>query len=224
MLLRTIESKEDILQIVDDVGFLPFFKNEIEGFSVEENCAEYLWFNSEIDGPWEWKGPIARTRECMYGKFFEGKAGFISKKWIAKFANFRRDGYDFDSRRDEGIAPFKDEVVFDGISKEGSIISRQLKRSCASAGIKGFDTVITRLQMQTYVCIDDFVYERDKNGNPYGWGIARYTTPEAIFGELARAAYKEKPMKSAQDIFEHLNGLNITRDENKLLRLLGIKR
>ena len=30
----------------------------------------------------------------------------------------------------------------------------------------------TRLQMQSYVCIADFVYMQDKYGRPYGWGVA----------------------------------------------------
>ena len=38
---------------------------------------------------------IARRHDIVYGKFFDKKAGFISKKWLPVFANYRRDGYDF---------------------------------------------------------------------------------------------------------------------------------
>ena len=31
-------------------------------------------------------------------------------------------------------------------------------------GNKGFETVITRLQMQTYITVADFEYRKDKNG------------------------------------------------------------
>ena len=31
-----IRSKEDVVRNVDEIGFLPFFKNHIEGFSLEE--------------------------------------------------------------------------------------------------------------------------------------------------------------------------------------------
>ena len=28
---------------------------------------------------WKWKGPIVTEGRCVYGKFFAGKAGFVSK-------------------------------------------------------------------------------------------------------------------------------------------------
>jgi len=70
------------------------FKNDIDGFSLEERTVpEYRWSdNPEID-PWMWRAIIARRHDIVYGKFFDKKAGFISKKWLPVFANYRRDGY-----------------------------------------------------------------------------------------------------------------------------------
>jgi len=44
--------------------------NEIPGFSIEELCPPELWFADDVDGPWEWKGPVARSGKCLYGKLF----------------------------------------------------------------------------------------------------------------------------------------------------------
>ena len=87
-----LRSPEDIAALTEEWGFLPFFAGEIPGFSVEECCPPELWFSEEEDGPWEWKGPVARSGRCVYGKFFGGRAGFISREWLPDFANFRRDG------------------------------------------------------------------------------------------------------------------------------------
>ena len=57
-------------------------------------------------------------------------------------------------------------------------LERYIHANYRKGGNTGFDTVITRLQMQTYITIGDFVYSQDKFGRPYGWGIAEYTTPE----------------------------------------------
>ena len=92
MLLRTLRSQKDILDTVLEIGFLPFFENRIRGFSIEEAIAPELWFAKDTDGPWEWKGPLAETRKVAYGKFFSGKAGFISLEYFRDFLNFRRDG------------------------------------------------------------------------------------------------------------------------------------
>lgn len=100
--MRQLRSAQDIADLVEQWGFLPFFANEIEGFSIEEHCPAELWFSNETDGPWEWKAPAMRLCGGMYGKLFRGKAGYVSRDWLPHFANFRRDGYDFDSRVDEG--------------------------------------------------------------------------------------------------------------------------
>ena len=99
---RQLHSADDLIAAVEQYGFLPFFRNEIHGFSIEELCPPELWFADDVDGPWEWKGPAARSGKCLYGKLFNKKAGFVSREWIPDFANFRRDGYDFDARWDDG--------------------------------------------------------------------------------------------------------------------------
>ena len=223
-MIKQIKSIADVEKIIQEIGFLPFFANEIEGFSIEDNILPGLWFSAETDGPWEWKGPIARNGKCVYGKFFGGKAGFISLKYFPDFANYRRDGYDYEGFYEDGKARFKDKAVYDAISERGSYLSKALKRDLnyRKGGNKGFDTVITRLQNQTFVCIADFEYAKTKYGEPYGWGIARYSTPENIFGEsFFEEVYKTQPEHSKEKIFYHLKSVLKNADENKILKFIG---
>lgn len=219
----TINSLDDLNKLIKTYGFLPFFANKVKGFSIEEHCPPELWFSPYADGPWEWKGPAIRTDECIYGKFFNGKAGFVSREWIPDFVNLRRDGYDFDARCDDGLVYFKDKELFEAIDKNLPILSKDLKSICnyGKNGKKGFETVITRLQMQTYICIADFVYMRDKNGSPYGWGVAEYTTPEAVFGYgFITSAYKRTPLESKQRILSHLKSVFPDEDAVQLNKMI----
>ena len=223
MRFRELRSPEDIISLTNELGFLPFFAGEIPGFSVEECCPPELWFSEEADGPWEWKGPAARSGQCVYGKFFGGRAGFISKEWFPYFANLRRDGYDFDARYEDGLAARKDKEVYDTLTEHGTLLSKELKRLCnyRKGGNRGFDTVITRLQMQTYVTIGDFVYLQDKFGKTYGWGVAQYTTPEVQFGyDFVTSAYRKDPAESKADILAHLKSILPDADEAQLLKLM----
>ncbi|MBQ1397763.1 MAG: hypothetical protein IIY89_04650, partial [Clostridia bacterium] len=88
-----IHSQKELAEAVERYGFLPFFCNSVEGFSVEEHIDRRLWFTG-IEGPWEWKGPLIRKYGLAYGKFFEKKAAFVSPEWFMELANYRRDGYD----------------------------------------------------------------------------------------------------------------------------------
>lgn len=218
-----LRSAENIIELTTEAGFLPLFAGDIPGFSVEDCCPPELWFSDEADGPWEWKGPIARSGTCVYGKFFGGRAGFVSREWLPDFANLRRDGYDFDARYDDGLASRKDKDVYDTVAEHGAILSRELKRlrNYRKGGNTGFDTVITRLQMQTYITIGDFVYLQDKFGRPYGWGVAEYTTPEALFGyDFVTSAYRRKPEESKERILAHLRGVLPEVGEKQIAKLL----
>lgn len=88
----------------DRYGLLPFFYCGVPGFSVEELTPSRYWFAGDVDGPWEWRMEVARRGSVAYGKLFAGKAGFCSREYYPDLANYRRDGYDFDARWEDGIA------------------------------------------------------------------------------------------------------------------------
>lgn len=223
-MISVIRSCEDMEQMVREYGFLPLLKNDIPGFSVEEHTSPELWFADGVDGPWEWKGPVIRNTGCAYGKFFHGLAGFISAEWFPDFANYRRDGYDFDARFDDGLARQEDKYLFDLLDGYDSLLSRDLKQigGFGKGGRKGFDTRITRLQMYGYVIIADFEYRLDKDGNPYGWGVARYSTPEKHFGSaFTDVVYRRKPEESKARITQYLKKLLPEASEKQIAEVVG---
>lgn len=227
--IRTIQ---DLKDAVEELGFLPFFANEIEGFSIEENCDPSVYFSSE-PGVWDWKGPVIQETRAAYGKFFRKKAGYVSRRWFYDFANYRRDGYDFEARCEDGLAGYDEQYLYQLIASRHSILSKDAKiiggyvrpketGKDAWQPRKGFDTQITRLQMQCYVLTSDFEYEIDKNGNFYGWGIARYAIPEEFYGKsFAKRVYKRSPEESRERILKHLRKILPKASEEQRIRFLG---
>ena len=221
-----IRTKADLIQAINEYGFLPFFENSIDGFSIEEHIAPDRWWHSDTGewSAWEWKGPVIRETGCAYGKFFEKKACYISPEWFPDFANYRRDGYDFDARYDDGLAQYRDKLLYDLVEQNAPVISKRLKQlgNYKKGGNKGFDTIITRLQAQGYVIISDFVYMKDKYGNPYGWGVAEYSTPEAFMrGGFTDKVYSRSPEESYERLLEHFTRLFPNEDVGKLKKFLG---
>ncbi|MBR3415103.1 MAG: hypothetical protein IKO92_02845 [Clostridia bacterium] len=217
-----IKTQEDMERIVREVGVLPMFENSIRGFSVEEHVDPSVWF-SELPGPWEWKGPVIAAVGCAYGKFFEGKAAFVRRDVYARLANFRRDGYDFDARFDDGLASFREKDLYDLIALRAPALSRDLKAEggYGKGGKKGFETLLTGLMMKGYVLTEDFVYDRDRNGKPYGWGVAVISTPERVFGEEIRAEmYKETPEESHEALVRLISAAMDDPDRDGIERFL----
>ena len=224
---KRIKSIEDIETLVGELGFLPFFACGIPGFSLEERIEARHWFTGFDDAwdAWEWKGPIARGKKCVYGKLFNKKAGFVGREWYPDLANWRRDGYDFDALYDDGKASHDDKLVYDIIDqREDSVLSKEIKKlgGFGKSGKKGFDTIITRLQMECYLVVADFTYMTDKKGNRYGWGVARYTTPEKFYGaSFTERVYRRTPEESRERLLAHFRGILPKADERQILKLIG---
>ncbi|NQX48038.1 hypothetical protein HQN87_22185 [Paenibacillus tritici] len=200
MKLPVIKNAGELAALVREIGFLPLFRCEIGGFSLEECTPAGYWFVKDVEGPWEWREEIAAGGEIAYAKLFNKKAGFVSKEWYPDFANYRRDGYDFDARYDDGLASMPSKQIMDVLMehKEG-LLSNELKQLAGfgNNGAKGFDTAMTHLQMQTYITASRFEYKLDQKGRPYGWGIGRYAVSEHIFGaDWVTSRYTDKPEES----------------------------
>ena len=221
-----ISSMEELIELIDEAGFVPFFSNEIQGFSLEEHIAPGFWYDdadSEFWPAWEWKGPVIRKMKCAYGKFLRNKAMYISPMWFPDFANFRRQGYDFDARYDDGLASFYDKELFELLDPKAPVLSKDLKKDggFGKNGKKGFDTIITRLQKQCYVITSDFKYSTDKLGNKYGWGIAEYSTPEKFFGKkFMNSVYKWTPEESYVRVLKQLKKILPNAEQKQIEKIL----
>ncbi len=207
MLKPEITSAMELEALVQQMGFLPFFLCPLPNFSIEEFTPSRYWFVEGVEGPWEWRMELARRGVVAYGKLFSKKAGLVSREWYPDLANYRRNGYDFDSRYEEGLASYREKRIMDVLLREGPTLSKDLKRLAGFGGdrLKGFDTVITNLQMQTYITVHSFEYACDKHGRPYGWGIARYAATEDVLGaDATQGAYHRDPEESRARIIHHL--------------------
>lgn len=90
-----IHSCPELMARIQQVGFLPLLDSGITGYSAEAMMAEECRFTQFDDGSWEWplwqwKSAVVTEGNCVYGKFFAGKAGFVSRKWWPHLYNWRR--------------------------------------------------------------------------------------------------------------------------------------
>lgn len=169
-----IRSITDLYNIIQTIGFIPLFCNAVPGFSVEDLTLPSAWWtgNPETD-PWIWREILASDENIAYGKFFDKKAGFISRDWLPVFANYRRNGYDYDALFDDGFASFKSKRIMDAFGLDEQSRGRRLMTSeiRAAAGFHEkretgtFNSVLTELQMQIYLMISSFRQKSDRKGS-----------------------------------------------------------
>lgn len=80
------------------------------------------------------------------------------------------------------------------------------------------------LQMGTWVFIADFEYALDRHNHPYGWGLARYATPEALYGDGITDAGGRSPAESRRRMLVHLRQLLPGASDAQLSRMLDCRR
>ncbi len=76
------------------VGIIPFVRNTIPGWSIEELTAKGAWFWDDgeggVLGPWDWKIEVIGEGDIAYGKYIRNKAAFATMEWYRHLMNWRR--------------------------------------------------------------------------------------------------------------------------------------
>ena len=207
---------------VAGLGFLPLFSNNVPLFSLEERTPAEDWWTGGTEDPWDWRMILAADEDIAYGKFFDRKAGFVSKEWFPDFANLRRDGYDWEGMYEDGKMKRRNRQVLEALeideeSRGRTLLSCDLKKK---AGLpKGFEGALSELQMQTFVIMGAFRQRINKQGQPYGWHVAEILTPETKWGYGHVNGAGRTPAESGERILEHL-GETFPGYEKELARLI----
>ena len=201
-----VHSCPELMGLIQEVGFLPLLDSGIVGYSaeaiVDDECRYVVYSDGGWDWPlWKWKGPIVQEGDCVYGKFFAGKAGFVSCEWWPDLCNWRRSKF---PQPAEGSI---EETILMTLAENGSLITRELRAACG------------RLQMAARIVTEDFVYPTDKHGREYGWGWSLLTTPEALYGRDA-CRCERTPEESCQRMFDHLRQLLPEATERQIRKLI----
>ena len=222
MIHSDIHTDAQLIELIHEIGFLPLLNSGIAGFSaedmVDEDCRYVVFDDGGWDWPlWKWKGTIVTEGGCMYGKFFDKKAGFISREWWPDFFNYRRS-----------IHPVPEpdtieDTILITLREHGSLITRQLRNLCGFTG-KGmrskFDGYVTRLQMGCHIVTEDFVYPRDRHNHEYGWGWSLLTTPEQLYGRDA-CHCDRSPQESYTRLIDNFHTILPNASDRQIKRLIG---
>ena len=219
--LKEIHTCPELIACVQQVGFLPLLESGIGGYSAESLMAEECRYTVFPDGSWEWKlwewkGSVIRDGGCVYGKFFAGKAGFVSREWWTDLCNWRRSQHPMP---EEGTI---EDAILTTLRENDSMITRELRAACDFMGKNmrsKFDGYITRLQSACRIVTEDFVYPTDKHGREYGFGWALLTTPERLLGKQA-CHCDRTPEESLRRMVGHLSALLPQATEKQILKML----
>ena len=219
-----VKSPETMLELIRAYRLIPFFRNAIPGFSIEEHTAPDAWFTEENLGPWDWKIECIQNGDIAYGKFlFGGKAAFATVDVYREIINWRRSQPKYQPTPEQ-------QKVLDYMKENGSI-SVPETRKLMGINKAAADALLAKLQMQTRV-VTGFIEREYRGANlKYsGWQRSVFCSPEALFEEMDFPVPGHKPptLKSSLTPEESLEFLKETVrkvcgdvPEKLLMKLLG---
>ena len=217
-----IHSCPEMMDYIQEVGLLPLLNSGIPGYSAEdivsEECRYVVFPDGGWDWPlWKWKGQIVAEGNCVYGKFFAGKAGFVSREWWPDLYNYRR------SKSQEPEEGTIEDAILQTLHENGSMITRELRAACGFTGKNmrsKFDGYIKRLQGACRIVTEDFIYPTDKHGREYGWGWALLSLPEQLLGREA-CRCDRTPEESYARLHDHLRTLLPQATERQIEKMIS---
>lgn len=175
-----IHSVDELIAAVDEYGILQFWS--------EERLSAWTLSGVNFNKFWSIREDAVNTLRIVYGKFTDKKATFVSREVFPYLAALRRDGYDFDSLSDEGLAPNREAIIMRSVA-DGIVPSYALGKSLA---MKGFDAASASLQNKTYLCL---TFKKSY------MGTALLSQPETLFGyDYVRSKYSLSPEECAEEI------------------------
>ena len=170
-----VKSPETMLELIRAYRLIPFFRNAIPGFSIEEHTAPDAWFTEENLGPWDWKIEVVRSGDVAYGKFIGAhKAAFATVDWYRELRNYRRS-------IKKGLPDASGQVILDYVRDHGSISIREVRQLL---GVKksAADAAVAKLQWQTRLVTGDIIrVYRGPDLHYNGWQTSSFCTPESLF-------------------------------------------
>ena len=202
-----IQSWDELIEWIDEIGFLPLFKNEVDGFSVEENTADLYWWSGDGAGPLGVAVPHGPQRQGGLWKVLRQEGRLHLQSLVSPLRQLAAGRVRLRQplgRRAGSHAPEADHGLLSGQEEWFSFALKQ-RAGFGKGGEKNFEGTVTDLQMGGYLLIRDFRQRINKRGAPYGWPLSIYTTPEALWGyDHISSAYSVDPAESKTMIYEQV--------------------
>lgn len=226
-MMALLETYEDFLNRVDELGFMAF-SNFLPGFpTLSEETLESNWHTRiEATDPWRWKNRAAAEKRLAFGCILGGHKGFVAPRMYSLFYAAFHPGEPMEERRESGQiseTAWRLWQLFQGRSLLNTSDIRQELGVTLKKGGSKVDRAITELQQYYYITVAGSGHKRDKYGQPYGWAVNVYDLVENWApGEWLDGVQSLSPVDAREQILD--NGVAIGKNikPSQLAKVLGI--
>jgi hypothetical protein len=225
--ITKITEYRDFVNIVEEIGFMPFSKNCIDFISLDGDTGltyPEQWHTDLPSDPWPWRVKIEEEHKAAYGKLFDKKPGFISLEWYPRFLAARRGGRSFKEMFSDGLISNYARQIYALFDTYSILATHEIKSLCGFTKETNskYESAMCELQMGMFITTNGMTYKVGSSGEPYGWPATAYSTVEIWAGEeLTEQSCLIKPQDAMDDILIRINEIAPNADPKKIKRFAG---
>ncbi len=181
----TITTYEELLSLLDDMGFIAF-----GGRTGIPNLADVTradaWHTGQDTDPWEWKRMLSERRDGIYTRVEGGQALFISHAWHPVFIAAYTPALPLEERWEMGQVSQAVWEMHRLFLRQDTWAKHDLR---ASAPEKGFHGALERLMAEMEIVMSGESQRLSVDLRPVGWPSIEYMRTDVYAPEaVARAA------------------------------------
>lgn len=173
--------------------------------------------------PWEWRMRVLEERQDIaYGKVFFRASGYITRQWYPYFLSVRRKGETLEQAYEAGRISRTGREAYQLLLEKGPLPVHQLKEYFSKEEGKKLEGALVELQMGMFITISGRAQKVSRQGQPYGWSSAVFSTvedfwlkrgfeppfinPEEAYEAIQRQVYRLNPCAQPRRVEGFIRG------------------
>jgi len=183
------------------------------------------WYTGNpVTDPNEWISRILNERsDIAYGKVFNKKIGYVTKKWFPYFFAVRRGDVTLDEAYKNGTISHFARRIYDVVNTHETILIEEIKRlgGFSREDKSGFDRALTDLQMKMYILHFKRQLKVSKSGEEYGMASTVFCTTERFWGDdMLKESAKISKDNAVDKIRTQILKLNPAAQEKQIVKFI----
>jgi hypothetical protein len=219
-----IETYEEAVQVIREVGILPLATLVPQYPSLDSITAKENWHTGSDFDPWLWRAMFPTDGVAAYGKFLKKKSVLISREVLPLVRGVLGSMESVEKRYSDGLVSREALELFKLIREEEGIDTRILR---VKAGMKDkekkkvFDQALVELQGSMDIVVAGTKEKTNEVGEKNGWSSTSFETMEnwAARNNVSQVSEIEAAKSELKDHLEQVCNLEAMKAFCKIFKL-----
>ncbi len=214
---QLMTSYPQFVERVNELGFMTLCENKWGLPALDSETSGDRWHTGDAaTDPWLWRTQAVEQKDLAYGCIIGGIRGFVAPRLYPLFWSHFHPVESLKALWEQGALAQHDWEMWQLFEKEHTLVSTDIRKALRSKlGVSKMDQALRNLEKHYYITVSGSQYKLNKQGQPYGWPAAIYSTTESWLDEKFGISNRLSPEVAYKELRQIFIDLGI-KDQNIL--------